>query len=148
MKSLFVASILLLSPFMASTQELALEIYSVKKPAKSYQIKEDDKVLIKCRHLKNGYQKMVVARVAVIDSNKFYFYPLNKNYRESIYTLSTLNEIGIKTGLRRATFLVLWAREIYYFSKGDIKNTAELRSVQFKMVNVKSRKWDVRLISQ
>jgi hypothetical protein len=148
MKIFFTALILSLFTFLASSQELALEIYAVKNPAKSYQIKVDDKVLIKCRHLKNGYQKMVVARLAVLDSNKFYFYPINKNYRESIYTLSTLNEIGIKTGLRKAAFLACWAREIYYLSKGDMTNSGDLRSIQFKMVNVKSRKWDVRLISQ
>jgi hypothetical protein len=147
MKSFFTTLILFLLAFHTSSQEPALEIYAVKKPAKSYQIKIDDKVLIKCRHLKNGYQKLVVARLAVIDSNKFYFYPLNKNYRESIYTLSTLNEIGIKTGFRKAAFLAFWGREIYYLSKGDLTNSGDLRSIQFKMVNVKSRKWDVRLIS-
>lgn len=130
------------------SQDQAIEIYLREKPSKSYLIKIDDKVLIKCRNYVTGNKKLVVARLSLIDSNKFYFYPVDKQFRESIYTLSTLNEIGVKTNYHRMLFFVNLGLKINCILNGHYVDLKDENNLNFKMVNVKTRKWDVRLVEQ
>jgi hypothetical protein len=139
--------LIILLSFKSYSQEQAIEIYSPKDSSRNFVIKIDDKVLIKCRNLQTGHKKLVVARLWKIDSTKFYFYPVNKNYRESIYTLSTLGEVGIKTTFYKVVSIVRYALIIKSFLNGEHPYICCEETRDYKMVNVKSRKWDVRLIN-
>jgi hypothetical protein len=139
---------LLLSTLMTQvfSQDQAIEIYLRTKPSKKYVIKIDDKVLIKCRNFRTSQNRFVEARFGQIDSNKFYFYPIDKQYRESIYTLSTLNEIGVRTPLSRAFGVVDYVLRIRIILRGGYTDLRQESHYSYKMVNVKTRKWDVQLI--
>lgn len=144
----FIFFLLFMAALQAYPQDKAIEIYMRKKPSKNFIIRIDDKVLIKCRHYNAGYNRMVVARLAVIDSNKFYFYPVNKQYRESIFTLSTLNEIGVKTTLTKIYAVYAFASRTYNVIRGGMIDLPGNEYYNYKVVNVKTLKWEVKVIDE
>jgi hypothetical protein len=142
---IFTLLLMLLLAIKCYTQDQQLEIYLRKNPSKHYIVKLDDDVLIKCRHFEKGYNKLVVARFGRIDSIKFYFYPIDKNYRESIYTLSTMSEIGIKTTFYKFISIYDLTMRVRYLINGRLTYLNE-DDRNYKMLNLKSRKWSVRLL--
>ncbi len=131
------------------SQDKALEVYRRKKPSKKYIIKIDDKVLVKCRHYvdKPPKKQLVVARLAAIDGKKFYFYPINRDYAETIYTSSTLREIGIRTNFNKILAVVYKGRKWYDFITFiNLRYPGGADDIFFKRVHVKSLKWRVRVI--
>ncbi len=131
------------------SQDKALEVYRRKKPSKRYIIKIDDKVLVKCRHYvnKSSKKQLVVARLGAIDGKNFYFYPINNDYAETIYTSSTLREIGIRTTFNKIMALVYKGRKWYDFiTFNNLRYPERANDCFFKRVHVKSLKWRVRVI--
>ncbi len=141
--------ILFLNTPMVFSQDKALEVYMRKNPSKKYIINIDDRVLIKCRPYADKSQKKqyVVARLAAIDGRKFYFSPISSHYSETIYTPSTLREIGIKTTFNKVMTIIHYGWRIHDLIR--FKKVAFPRSCTdglYKRVNIKSIKWRVRTV--
>jgi hypothetical protein len=144
---LFIIPLLLVSLFCKSQQpdstEHAVEIYKKKKET-SYVIKTGQRVLVKCKRTKGPQTSMVVAELLKIEGGKMYFQPLNTKYKETIYTKSTLDEIGIRTKFRVAESIVwfvidLKSRNIWDFLVNGSRGT-------FKVISLKSNRWGIRII--
>ncbi|TAJ14058.1 hypothetical protein DMA11_06810 [Marinilabiliaceae bacterium JC017] len=133
------------------SQGKALEIYMRKNPSKKYVIKIDDKVLVKCRHYvdRGPRKQLVVARLGAIDGRKFYFYPISRDYSETIYTPSTLREIGIKTKFKKMETIFYYAMRFYDMIRcKEFNYNGWCDDYFYKRVNVKSLKWRVRVIDE
>jgi len=142
-------SLFFLNGLLLFSQEQALEVYMRKKPSKRYVIKIDDKVLVKCRHNEKGSSKkeLLIARLGAIDGRKFYFYPMNTNYGETIYTPSTLRELGIRTTFNKILAISHYGGRIYNLIRfGKIDYWGTVDESFYKRVKVKSLKWRIRVI--
>ncbi|MFA6402938.1 MAG: hypothetical protein WCX31_15155 [Salinivirgaceae bacterium] len=123
--------------------EKAIEIFKKDKD-KTYVVKIGQRVQVPCRHIKNGLKKMVTTELVAIEGKKMYFEPLNKNYHEAIYTLSTIDKIGIRTPFRllESTFWITYNLIYYnyhYFIDSEIRGS-------FKTISFRSRKWKIRIV--
>jgi hypothetical protein len=141
--------IALLFSFMnCNSQELdstnrAIEIYK-KGKNKTYTIKIDQRVLITCMQIKHGYKKMVTAELLAIEGNKMHFEPLNKNYRETVCSLGSIEKIGVRTPFRVIESTVWFVNQLFHHNYFDFSN--DLRS-SFKVINLKSKKWGIRIVN-
>lgn len=121
----------------------AIEIYK-KGTDRSHIIHLEDRVLVPCSRIKGKQKDMVIAELVMIDSNKIYFQPLNKNYKQTLYTRSSLHEIGFRTTFRVLETITWIGLDLYY---GDFYHFLYYGPRNsFKVVNLKSSKWRARII--
>ena len=147
-RGLIVAIVLFTSFATCAAQDIdsterVIEIYRKDKD-KIYTVKIGQRVQVPCKHLKNKYKKMVTAELVAIEGKKMYFEPLSNNYKEAIYTTSTLDKIGIRTPFRliESTFWITY-NLIYYNYRYFIDS--EMRT-SFKTISFRNSKWKIRIV--
>ncbi len=121
----------------------ALEIYK-KRNNKSFVIKIDDKVMVPCYYKKGKRKSLTIARLVDIEGSKIYFEPLNRHFRKTLYGARGIKDIGIHTTwslIHSAYFFVS------YVMNKDYRSTVYATRNSFRMFNMKTKKYGVRIIS-
>ncbi len=127
----------------ADSTTKAIEIYK-NGTDRSHIIHLEDRVLVPCSRIKGKQKDMVIAELVMIDSNKMYFQPLDNKHKQTLYTRSSLNEIGFRTTFRVLETLGwiaidIYKRDFFHFLYYGPRNS-------FKVVSLKSGKWRARII--